>query len=138
MIRFNISPAFIFGLLFLCVSGALLFFVSQENQIQRNELARINEAIEAEKSAIRMMEAEWAYLNKPERIEALIAKYTRSKNGAHGGEADQSLVAQARVMQSIPKIEAIDPPKRKPVFQWTHVSRSSDSHRVAMIGKAGR
>lgn len=137
MIRFSVSPAFIFGLLFLCMSGVLLFFVSQENQSQRTELAKINDAIEAEKSSIRMMEAEWAYLNKPERIEALIAKYTRSTNGAHGGETVQSIVAEARVMQSIPKIEAIDPPKRKPVYQWTHVSRSTDSNVVAMIGKAG-
>ena len=38
MIRFNISPAFIFGLLFLCVSGALLFFVSQENFFLRCQL----------------------------------------------------------------------------------------------------
>lgn len=62
---------------FICAGlmGALLLRVSQNVQIAEQKLAELNTSIENEKNSIRLLNAEWAYLNNPERLEKLSAEY---------------------------------------------------------------
>lgn len=62
---------------FLCASllGAGLLRVSHNVQQAEQQLAELNRSIEQEKNSIRLLNAEWAYLNNPERLEKLSAQY---------------------------------------------------------------
>lgn len=56
-------------------SGTLLFRVSQYVQDKEKELASIKREIAREEESIRVLKAEWVYLNQPERLEKLAAEH---------------------------------------------------------------
>lgn len=58
-----------------CIMGALLLRVSQNVQVAEQKLAELTTTIDQEKNSIRLLNAEWAYLNNPERLEKLSAQY---------------------------------------------------------------
>ncbi len=69
----------------LCVFiiGALIFSLFQVKYKVYNlkrDLAEINRQMAADKESIRVLKAEWAYLNKPERVEKLAGKYLKLGN----------------------------------------------------------
>lgn len=53
------------------LSGAVLLHVSQNVQRSEDRLAEIEASIDREREAIRVLRAEWAYLNRPDRLERL-------------------------------------------------------------------
>ena len=55
--------------------GATLFWVSQQVQLLERDQHNYVEQIASEKEGMRVLNAEWDYLNRPDRIEALAAKY---------------------------------------------------------------
>ena len=57
------------------VSGAALMHVSHNVQEMEREVARLDQRIENEKENVRVLQAEWAYLNAPERLEMLATDY---------------------------------------------------------------
>lgn len=65
-------------LLWLClavVCGALLFKNSQQVTDGRARLASLEQKIRKEDESIRVLQAEWSYLNQPERLEKLTRQY---------------------------------------------------------------
>ncbi|WP_343562351.1 cell division protein FtsL [Kiloniella sp. b19] len=54
-----------------------LFQVKQEVQELERQLATLNTGIEKDEEAIRVLEAEWSYLNRPDRLQQLSEKYLR-------------------------------------------------------------
>lgn len=64
---------------FLCAgaAGTVLFYTSQSVQQAEHDLRRIQAAARGEEESIRVLKAEWAYLNSPERIEELSSEYLR-------------------------------------------------------------
>ena len=65
--------AFIVVLICVLSSGALLMDISQRVQKAERAIARHDAKIAKEKEKIRVFNAEWAYLNTPERLEHLIS-----------------------------------------------------------------
>ena len=59
----------------ILVSGFMLFNVSQQVQEAQRQLAAINNKITYEQEKIKVLEAEWAYLNRPDRLEYLASHY---------------------------------------------------------------
>lgn len=51
--------------------GFALFHVSQDVQRTESEFQKINTALRKERDVIRVLETEWDYLNRPDRIEDL-------------------------------------------------------------------
>lgn len=62
------------GVFFLVVAvacGSLLFLTSQSVQRAEQKLSKIKQSNEAEIETLRVLSAEWDYLNRPERLEQL-------------------------------------------------------------------
>ncbi|MCK5384442.1 MAG: hypothetical protein KAJ29_02615 [Alphaproteobacteria bacterium] len=58
-------------LTFLILSATMLMHVSQNVQQLERDIMRDDRWIEQEKEKIRVLKAEWAYLNDPQRLEAI-------------------------------------------------------------------
>ncbi len=65
--------------------GGLLFNTSQNVQKSQDDLRALHAEIEAEKETIGVLEVEWEYLNRPQRLEEL-AKKTLKMSVPEAGE----------------------------------------------------
>lgn len=57
-----------------------LFQIKYKVSNLRHDLSEINRQLAADKDSIRVLKAEWSYLNKPERVEKLASKYLKLDN----------------------------------------------------------
>lgn len=57
------------------VLGTVLLFTSQRVQEASKELRQLDRSIEAEQEALVVLNAEWEYLNAPQRLEKLAQDY---------------------------------------------------------------
>jgi hypothetical protein len=64
----------------LVIVGAafMLYMVKYQVQSLRQQVADTSHQLEAEKEALHVVAAEWAYLNRPERLQALANQYLSS------------------------------------------------------------
>ncbi len=69
----KISTFVIFG--FASLAGAALLHTSQSVQKAEEKLAIIDAEIQKEQDTIHMLNAEWEYLNRPERLEKLAEEF---------------------------------------------------------------
>ncbi len=65
---------FLWGALAICV-GVCLFLLKYKVQALENELVARREQVVRDRSAIRVLQAEWTYLNDPERLRRLSAEH---------------------------------------------------------------
>lgn len=65
-------------MLALIVAAFMLYSVKYQVQSVKNQVAATARELEAEREAMHVADAEWAYLNRPERLQALAAKYLTS------------------------------------------------------------
>ncbi|MBI4031754.1 MAG: energy transducer TonB [Proteobacteria bacterium] len=78
------------------VSGVMLFSVSQKVQTAESEQRRLSAAVEGERETIRVLNAEWDYLNRPDRVEDLAREYLRMKPPQAGQmESDAAVLPEA-------------------------------------------
>lgn len=82
--------------------GAVLFHTSQKVTDGRGKLAELQSNIRAEEESLRVLQAEWSYLNQPERLEKLSRQYLELSpmTGRQFAEAED--------------ISAAPPPEEKP------------------------
>jgi hypothetical protein len=66
-----IRAATLFWLVLVSATGFAMFGVKYQVQALEDELARTKRATTAEEHEIRVLDAEWAYLTRPETLEAL-------------------------------------------------------------------
>lgn len=108
-------------LLLATVAGASLFWVSQQVQEIERGQRQIRQTLEREREAIRVLSAEWDYLNRPDRLEALSAKHLTMESGGTDN------IVQS--INAIPEpLEMPMPPRTRPVF-ISNLSSSSEPAR---------
>lgn len=62
--------------MFLLVAAALgLYGVKYKVQDVKDEVAALSQKLREEKEALHVLQAEWAYLNRPARLQALAGKH---------------------------------------------------------------
>ncbi len=69
------APLFWLALIFL--AGGTLMKISYEVDMKERELSRMETQIKEDSESIRVLKAEWAYLNQPQRLEKLTEKYLK-------------------------------------------------------------
>src|SRR6516164_10258676 len=65
----------LFWLVIVSATGFAMFGVKYQVQALEDELARTNRSTAAEEHELRVLEAEWAYLTRPETLEAMNRRY---------------------------------------------------------------
>lgn len=55
----------------LFITGSLVFVIAQRMHHTQTELAALQRAIRKERDSLRVLQAEWTYLNNPARLERL-------------------------------------------------------------------
>lgn len=73
--RYMIRLTSLTALLLAVLAGAALFWVSQQVQQVEREQRKLLANIDQQEESIRVLKAEWDYLNRPERLEQLSNKY---------------------------------------------------------------
>ena len=96
-----LSPVFILNFIIAVLLGLVLFIVSQENNKQRVILSNLEkEKIKVEETT-NLLEAEWAYLNSPQRLSSILGVETKTN--------------EATIIAAMPKSIILFPPKTKPL-----------------------
>jgi hypothetical protein len=70
-----IRPGTIVWLLLVIAVGYAMFQVKYEVMQQEETLARLNKDIADSREQIRVIDAEWSYLTRPDRLKRLAARY---------------------------------------------------------------
>ena len=55
--------------------GVALFLIKYEVQTREEQLAALQREILANQEALHVLEAEWSYLNRPDRLESLVRRH---------------------------------------------------------------
>jgi hypothetical protein len=84
-------------ILVVVVAAFLLYMVKYQVQALRTQVVQTERELEAERESLHVVAAEWAYLNRPERLRSLAARY---------------LSASGVTVEQIAEIEAIPFPSR--------------------------
>lgn len=110
--KFVLKLSSITALLLALLAGGALFWVSQQVQQAEREQRKLQQVAIQEQEAIRVLNAEWDYLNRPDRLEQLAEVYLKMEPA----KADDLL----QNVSAIPEpIKVPLPPKERPVFAST-------------------
>ena len=114
---------FLWGALAICV-GVSLFLLKYKVLALENELIARQEQVVRDRAAIRVLQAEWTYLNDPERLRRLSAEYLgfapataqnitelstlpfRAAGESHAADPAQPAIQPTSANQNRPHIEA--------------------------------
>ncbi len=80
-----IKPTSIIGLILFGVLVYAVFHVEHRVEMLRGELIAINGSVKQDKEAIHVLDAEWSYLNQPQRLEQMSEQYL-SLSQLEGGQ----------------------------------------------------
>ncbi len=78
MRKFVLRLSTLFVLMVAVLSGVALFWVSQQVQQLERDQRLIRQQVSSEQEGIRVLSAEWDYLNRPERLEYLANRYLKN------------------------------------------------------------
>lgn len=66
----------------VCLAGVFLMHASQKMQESEARLSELQKQIAQEQKNLRVLNAEWSYLNSPSRLEVLVQKYLPQMSSA--------------------------------------------------------
>ncbi len=78
MKKFAVRLSTLATIIFAVLSCGSLFWVSQQVQQLEREQRQLNQEIASRKEGIRVLDAEWDYLNRPDRLEVLVSKHLKT------------------------------------------------------------
>ena len=97
----------------LLISIFTMYFVQYQVETLQDDIAKTKNEISSLEDEIRLLEVEWVYLTRPERLRTLVAKYLKN-NG----------YALASQIKSVEELEKFYPASYQ---QETHEDQSSSS-----------
>lgn len=123
---------FLWGALAIGV-GVSLFLVKYKVQALENELIARQEQVVKDRGAIRVLQAEWTYLNDPERLRRLSAEYLNLGPATAKNVTDISSLPFRADVEAPAQVS--QPTESAPQVPQTSASLQSPSHKVnAMEG----
>lgn len=78
MKKFAVRLSTLATIIFAVLSCGSLFWVSQQVQQLEREQRQLNQEIASQKEGIRVLDAEWDYLNRPDRLEVLVSQHLKT------------------------------------------------------------
>lgn len=109
--KFLNIPTF-FAITAALTSAIVLFWVSQNVQKTEREIYNLERSIDREEEMMRVLKAEWSYLNRPDRLETLADQYL-----------DYEIVNEESILDSVNHI-----PNRKSLY--TPIPHVKIKHKV--------
>ncbi len=103
---------FCFALLFSVLTGFLLFVVSQRVQSIERDIRTVDKLVDNEKESLRVLTAEWYYLNRPDRLEKVILDAQESLKMSKVRPLDGSIFMSENVLDN----RVIPHPQMKPLY----------------------
>lgn len=108
----------IFWVLLVTIAGATLFTISYSVKEKQEHLAQVKNDISKTRDEVRVLTAEWSYLNQPERLEKLMRRYTALQPTKHqqivafadvpyANDATPDLMPAASVLAAAPTMKPI-------------------------------
>lgn len=110
----------------VALSAGALFNVSYQVEDLLRQKSRLTRAIASEHESIRVLQAEWAFLNRPERIEALARKHLAMQPAlAEQTLSDSQLAARLAALPApVPPAPASAPELNAPATQSPTLARA--------------
>lgn len=101
MKRIRIKLSSLLTFMLATVLGVGLFWVSQQVQQLERAQRELGGEIASEREGLRVLDAEWDYLNRPDRIEALASRYLRNMSTVTPDNllVDARAVPEPQIMQ---------------------------------------
>ena len=87
-------------MLVIVVAAFLLYMVKYQVQSLQVQIAETSRQLEAEKEALHVAAAEWAYLNRPDRLRLLASKYLASSEMTVGQVTDIQAIPFPRQLEA--------------------------------------
>ena len=127
------------GLLMIAMAtvfGALLFLTSQSVQRSEQDLSKISQTALQEEESLRVLSAEWDYLNRPQRLEKLAQDNfdLDAKSATDLGVVDNVKAIPEPRIPAIPKIK----PKNLMQYVSTQKQKSKTSEKPDVIQNTDR
>ncbi len=95
-----IRLSMIIWVMVLAVSAFALYSVKFKVQTLRSQIAEVEEQLESERESMNVVAAEWAYLNRPDRIQKLAAAYLSTKEVTVEQIAEVAAIPFPRVVEA--------------------------------------
>lgn len=116
-------------LLWLTLAAAastILFHTSQKVTDGRSQLAQIIADTRQEEESLRVLQAEWSYLNQPERLEKLAAQYLPALAAQKGRQFMQLAELKDRMVEPAPEVEEKHEEASAPAVAADEAPRAED------------
>ncbi|MEZ5691709.1 MAG: hypothetical protein R3D71_08610 [Rickettsiales bacterium] len=100
-------------------SSFAIYKIKYEVQSVRAEIADISKEVRKEKEALHVAAAEWAYLNRPERLRKLAAKYLDARSVTVSSVAEIDAIAFHNHYIAQEEIQALEEGVRPVVLYYS-------------------
>ncbi len=90
-------------------TGALLFSTSQKVQKAERQMASLEKQKDSEQEAIRVLRAEWDYLNRPDRLEAMATRFLGMKQPTLAAVTDDPDAIPTPIPAAVPPAPVLPP-----------------------------
>lgn len=87
-------------MLLIVAAAFLLYMVKYQVQYLRQQVAQTTRELEQEREGLHVVAAEWAYLNRPDRLQVLAKKYLASSEMTASQVADIQAIPFPRHLQA--------------------------------------
>jgi cell division protein FtsL len=117
-------------------AGAALFWTSQHVQNAEDRIARLKSEVAQERQAIRVLETEWVYLNRPARLEELAREYLQLKPPESASVSVDTDILPEYVVPAMPRHKPALPEARPATLKMESAPASAPIEKKSALPEA--